>query len=176
MTAFIFSTLQNNFTDVLVKLSICEILSKLNDWIPSDLQSTINMSHRKFWVLGIVSIFLLSTVSQAHAEPDDDNTEVRAGKVSIIRDADGNTQIDTGRVKVDSGSPRVRSNRYRHSTRYHRTTRCSVIGRAADACIDRENTIKRINTSSRSGSTQVNSQVTKIRGNNRTVIQSSTSR
>jgi CxxC motif-containing protein (DUF1111 family) len=134
------------------------------------------MSHRKIWVLGMVSILLLSTVSQAHADPDDGNTEVRAGKVRIIRDASGNTQIETGRVKIQSESPRVRSNKYRYSTRRHRAIRASVIDSSSDVCLDGENTIKRMNSSSRSGNTQINNQVTRIRGNNRTVIQSSTNR
>jgi hypothetical protein len=138
------------------------------------------MSHRKFWVLGIVSIFLLSTVSQAHADLDDDNTEVRAGKVRIMRDADGNTQIETGRVKIQSEPSRIhQSARYRNSTRHHRTIRSSVIDRSAsysDVCFDREDTIQHINSSSSSSNNQVNSQTTRIRGNNRTVIQSSTNR
>jgi hypothetical protein len=133
------------------------------------------MSHRKFWVLGIASILLLSTVSQAHAEPDDDTTEVRAGKVKIIRDADGNTQIETGRVKIQSEPSRIRqSTRYRNSIRHHRTMRSSIVTSYADACPDKEDTIQRTNSSSSSSNNQVNSQVTKIRGNNRTVIQSST--
>ncbi|WP_295620199.1 hypothetical protein [Chamaesiphon sp. GL140_3_metabinner_50] len=127
------------------------------------------MSHHKFWVLGITSILLLSTVSQAVA---DDNTEVRAGKVRIIRDADGNTQIETDRVKVQTNSVDLqRSNRYR--TR--RTIRTSVITtptNSIDSCLDRDTSIQRANNSSGSTNTQIN----KIRGNNRTVIQSSTDR
>jgi hypothetical protein len=138
------------------------------------------MSHRKRWVLGIVSIFLLSTVNQAHAKPGDDRTEVRAGNVRITRDADGNTQIETDGVQIQSEPSRIRhSARYRNSTRHHRTIRSSMIDRSAsysDVCFDREDTIQRINSSSSSSNNQVNSQTTRIRGNNRTVIQSSTNR
>ena len=142
--------------------------------------ATTNMSHRKFWVLGIVSILLLSTVSQAHAESDDDTTEVRAGNVRITRDADGNTQIETDRVKIQSEPSRIRqSARYRNSTRHHRTIRSSVFDRStsySDVCFDREDTIQHTNSSSSSSNNQVNSQTTRIHGNNRTIIQSSTSR
>lgn len=133
------------------------------------------MSHHKLWVLGITSILLLSTVSQAFA---DDITEVRAGKVRIIRDADGNTQIETDRVKVQSNSIDLRQNnryRHRHYNRLDRTNRRSVVtspNSSIDSSIDRVTTTQRTNSSSGSTNTQIN----RIRGNNRTVIQSSTNR
>jgi hypothetical protein len=134
------------------------------------------MSHRKLWVLGIVSILLLSNVSQAHAEFDDDNTEVRAGKVRIIRDTDGNTQIETDRIKVKSEPSSIRTNRrYRHSIRQRRTHRSSVVNKnAAETSFDRETKIRQINNAAGSTNSQTNSQTNRIRGNNRTVIQSST--
>jgi hypothetical protein len=131
------------------------------------------MSHHKLWVLGITSILLLSTVSQAFA---DDITEVRAGKVRIIRDADGNTQIETDRVKVQTNSIDLRrNNRYRNRSRIDRTNNSSVVTtptNSIDSCLDRDTTTQRINSSSSSNNTQIN----RIRGNNRTVIQSSTDR
>ncbi len=126
------------------------------------------MSHHKLWVLGITSILLLSTVSQAFAN---DTTEVRAGKVRIIRDADGNTQIETDRVKVQSNSIELRrNNRYRY-----RTNKTSVITSptsSIDSCVDRDSPIQ-VNNSPASST---NNQINRIRGNNRTVIQSSTDR
>ena len=131
------------------------------------------MSHHKLWVLGITSILLLSTVSQAFA---DDNTEVRAGKVRIIRDTDGNTQIETDRLKVQNNSVILpQNNRYRNRSRIDRTNRKSVVTTptsSIETTIDRDTTIQRTNSSSSSTNTQIN----RIRGNNRTVIQSSTDR
>jgi hypothetical protein len=135
------------------------------------------MSHHKLWILGIVSILVLSTISPAHAEDDNNaTTEIRAGKVSIIQDANGNTQIQTDRIKLKSEPLKVRnSSRYRHRTR----TRQRPIDRAAvikkqsvENSADSEVTTRQ--TSDSSVSTFSNTQVTKIRGNNRTVIQSST--
>ena len=139
----------------------------------SYLLNIINMSHRQFLVLGITGILLLSTIGQAHANPDRDRTEVRAGKVRIILDGEHNTQIQTDRIKVQNESLNVRrNNRYRHSTRDRRSIRSSVDThpRYSDSCIDRENNVQGTNSSSS------NTQLNRIRGNNRTVIQSSTDR
>jgi hypothetical protein len=131
------------------------------------------MSHRKLWVLGITSILVLSTIGRAGA---DENTEVRAGQVRIIRDANGNTQIETDRVKVQTDAVELRrNNRYRHRNRIDRTIRSSVSTTptsAIDSCLDRDTPIQSIKNSSSSTNTQIN----RIRGNNRTVIQSSTDR
>lgn len=134
------------------------------------------MSHRKFWILGITSILLISTVSQARAEFDDDNIEIRSGKVRIIRDADGNTQIETDRIKVKSEPSRLRTNsRSRHSIRQRRLNRSSVATKkSVETALDRSAMIRKTNNSSSSSNIQINNQTTKIRGNNRTVIQSST--
>jgi hypothetical protein len=132
------------------------------------------MSHHKIWVLGIVSILMLPTISPAHAESDDTPiTEIRAGKVSIIRDADGNTQIQTDRIKVNSTSLRSRNtSKFRYRTR-HRLDRSSVTTKQSI-----ENFIDKAMTSRQSNNSVVldsaNTQITRIRGNNRTVIQSST--
>jgi hypothetical protein len=135
------------------------------------------MSHRKLWVLGIVSLLMISTISPSHAEDDDNvTTEIRAGKVSIIRDADGNTQIQTDRINIKSEPLKVRnSSRYRHRTRIRQRPidRAAVIRKqSVETSVDSEVTTRQ--TSDSSVSTFSNTQVTKIRGNNRTVIQSST--
>jgi uncharacterized membrane protein len=134
------------------------------------------MSHRKFWVLGITSILIVTTVSQARAEFDDDNIEIRSGKVRIIRDADGNTQIETDRIKVQSEPSRLRyPNRSRHSIRQRRPNRSSVATKkSAETALDRSTTIQQTTNSSSSANSQTINQTTRIRGNSRTVIQSST--
>ncbi|PSB56416.1 hypothetical protein [Chamaesiphon polymorphus] len=133
------------------------------------------MSHRKFWVLGITSILLISNLSQARAEFDDDNIEIRSGKVRIIRDADGNTQIETDRIKVQSEPSRLRHpSKSRHSIRQRRLNRASVATKkSAETSLNRETTIRQTNNSYSSPNSQINNQTTRIRGNNRTIIQSS---
>jgi hypothetical protein len=132
------------------------------------------MSHRRFWILGIVSFLILSTISLAHAEDDDSlSDEIRAGKVNIIRNENGTTYIQTDRIKLKSEPLKVRSSRYKHGKRIHlrQIERGTVVKKnSIETSVDREVTTQ---TNDSSIPTSSNKQVTRIRGNNRTVIQSS---
>jgi hypothetical protein len=131
------------------------------------------MLHRKLWILGIVTILPLLSISQARAD-NDNNVEIRSAEVKIIHDADGNTQIETDRIKLKTVPSRTRiDRRSRSSLRQRRTQRSSVVTKTtAETTIDRAATIRQTNTSTNSANIQTNNQTNRIRGNNRTSIQS----
>jgi hypothetical protein len=133
------------------------------------------MSSHKSYFLGIVSIILLSNPSQAFAESNDDNMQVRTGKIEILLNSDGSTQIKTDRLVIKSELSKVpRGRKYRHRIRSNRVTSSSEQSTSeidsSESYSHRQTKIYQPNRSSSSS----NHQVIRVTGNNRTVIQSST--
>jgi hypothetical protein len=137
----------------------------------------VNMFSQKFYFLGIVTIILLSNPSQAFADTDNENTEVRAGNVKILLNPDGSTQIKTDRLDIKSESSKVqRARKYRQRTRVNRVIRVDEkSGSQIDSSESDSQDRRKVDEPTHSSSSS-NRQVIRVNGNNRTVINSSTNK